>query len=61
MVGGIIFDSIGPWAPFLLVAALDGLVVLLSLAFIYCGLLDFKEDQKLEEGEDNESRIIERN
>lgn len=43
IVGGIIFDRIGPWAPFVLVALIDGLVVIISLAFIYCGLLDSRE------------------
>ena len=34
LVGGIIFDRIGPWAPFVLVASADALVLFATLIFI---------------------------
>ena len=49
LAGGQIFDQIGPWAPFMLVSMLDGVVVLVSLAFIFSGLLDHDGDEKKKE------------
>ena len=46
LFGGKIFDQIGPWAPFMLLALLDGLIVIISLAFIFSGLLDHDGDEK---------------
>ena len=40
LVGGILFDRVGPWAPFVLVAFADGLVLMASLLFIMFGLID---------------------
>ena len=40
LVGGIIFDKIGPWAPFVLVSFADAIVLLVSLVFIIFGLID---------------------
>ena len=39
LVGGILFD-IKPWAPFLLVASADGVIILISVIFICRGLLN---------------------
>lgn len=43
LAGGIMFDSIGPWAPFLFVASADCFVFIISLIFIMFGLID-KQD-----------------
>ena len=40
LVGGIIFDRIGPWAPFVLVACADAVVLLVSLLFIISNKID---------------------
>ena len=40
LVGGIIFDKIGPWAPFVLVACADAFVLFVSLIFIILGKID---------------------
>ena len=39
LVGGIIFDKIGPWAPFVVVAQADFIVLIITLIFIICGKL----------------------
>jgi hypothetical protein len=39
LIGGIIFDRVGPWAPFMLVAGADAAVLAFSLIFIGCGLI----------------------
>ena len=38
-VGGIIFDKIAPWAPFMLVAIADCVIIVFAVIFISCGLL----------------------
>ena len=40
LVGGIIFDRIGPWAPFVLVAHADAIVLFISLIFIILGKIN---------------------
>ena len=39
LLGGIAFDNIAPWAPFMLVAGADGLVIIFAVIFIGCGYL----------------------
>ena len=39
LIGGIIFDQVGPWAPFMLVAGADTAVLAFSVIFIGCGLI----------------------
>ena len=40
LVGGKLFDSIGPWAPFSLVGIADFLIVVFAMVYICLGLLD---------------------
>ena len=40
LVGGIIFDKIGPWAPFVVVAIADLIVVFISFIFIITGKIN---------------------
>ena len=40
LTGGILFDTIGPWAPFMFVASADFVVLFISLIFILCGMID---------------------
>ena len=39
LVGGIVFDKIGPWAPFMVVGGADMLVLAVSLIFILKGAI----------------------
>ena len=39
LLGGVMFDQIGPWAPFLLVGVVDFVVVIVSMIFIITGLI----------------------
>jgi hypothetical protein len=39
LVGGKLFDSMGPWAPFWYVAFIDILILIFSMVFIGLGLL----------------------
>jgi len=39
LVGGIIFDTIGPWAPFMLVGGADLVVLLVCLVFVLGGFI----------------------
>lgn len=39
LVGGIIFDRIGPWAPFAFVAIFDSMILVFSTIFILCGFI----------------------
>lgn len=39
LVGGIMFDKVGSWAPFMLVAGADGTVLLFAVIFIGCGMI----------------------
>ena len=43
LVGGIVFDQIAPWAPFMLISAADFICFIIAAIFIMCGLLK-KED-----------------
>ena len=38
-VGGILFDKVGPWAPFQLLGTADVSVFVISLIFLACGLI----------------------
>lgn len=38
-VGGILFDKVAPWAPFVVVGVTDFVVIFFALAFIFSGLL----------------------
>jgi len=40
LIGGKLFDSIGPWAPFSLVGFADFFIVAFALTYIGFGLLD---------------------
>ena len=37
--GGIVFDKIAPWAPFMLVSMADAVVIVFAAFFIGCGYL----------------------
>jgi len=39
MVGGILFDKVGPWAPFMLVGATDGVIIIFIIIFLGLGLI----------------------
>lgn len=39
LIGGKLFDSIGPWAPFSLVGIADFVIVIFALAYIGLGYL----------------------
>ena len=39
LIGGIVFDQVGPWAPFMLVAGADAAILIFSIFFIGCGLI----------------------
>ncbi len=39
MVGGILFDQVGPWAPFMLVGAVDGIIIIFIVIYLGCGLI----------------------
>ena len=39
MVGGILFDKVGPWAPFMLVGATDGIIIIFIVIYLACGLI----------------------
>lgn len=39
LVGGVIFDKVGPFAPFAFVAIFDAVVLFISIVFVMCGLI----------------------
>lgn len=47
IVGGILFDRIGPYTPFLFVGALDAAFFILSSLLACCGVI--KNDLKIKE------------
>lgn len=38
-VGGILFDTVAPWAPFIVVGVADYIVIVVALVFIFTGLI----------------------
>lgn len=39
MVGGILFDKVGPWAPFMLVGVTDGVIIIFIMIYLGLGLI----------------------
>lgn len=39
LVGGILFDTVGSWAPFMLVAGADATIFIFAIIFIGCGMI----------------------
>ena len=38
-VGGVLFDKVAPWAPFVVVGIADLVVIFFAMAFIFSGLI----------------------
>jgi len=38
-VGGILFDTVAPWAPFMVVGIADFVVIIFALVFIFTGMI----------------------